>query len=137
WSGAIWARRTASRHEGRAGARRPSIVSDWLRSGRDQVGDQVRYVGRPQSGHRVPPLAGAPARDRGLLVAVLERVVEVGRVLARVVGDRVERRVDEPEVAPRDLVRHRDQAGPLRGAGTGAADGVPAGAARTRPTAAR
>src|SRR5256885_14008084 len=123
-------RRPPDKANGRAAAR-PFTASGSLRSRGDQVGDQLRRIGRPQSGYRVPPGACGPARLAAAAVVVDVRVVEVGCVFRGVVGDGIERGVDEPEVTSGDLVGDRDQAGPLWGTGARPANRVPAGAART------
>ena len=63
-------------------------------SGRDQVGNQVRHVGRPQAGDRIPTRRGRIARDRCSLVVAHSDIVEIGGVLRGIARDRVERRVD-------------------------------------------
>src|SRR5204862_7779583 len=59
-------------------------------------------------------------------------VEEVRRIRGRVVGQRVEGRVDEPEAAAVDLVRDGNQGCPLRAGGRRATDVVPPSAAGRR-----
>ena len=101
-----------------------------LRDGRDQVGEQLGGVGRAKAGDRIPTLRGAVAGDGALLIAVGGDIKEISRVLRRIVGNRIQCVIEIAEVVTSHLVRDGGEARPLRGAGTGAADIVPAGAAR-------
>ena len=105
----------------------PSVESLAL----SEVGNEVRRVRRAEAGHRIPAVGGRVARDGrdGLIVAGRD-VEEVVRVPRRVVADLVQRRVDQPEPVAGDLGREGDDAGPLREGEGGAADVVPACAAR-------
>src|SRR5262249_25539002 len=79
---------------------------------------------------RVPARSRRVAGDAGIgLVIAGGDVVEVGAVV-RPGGERVEGRVDQAEAMSGDLVRYRDQPGPLRTRRGRPANDIPAGAAR-------
>src|SRR5258706_11265858 len=92
-----------------------------------QVRQQVGGIRRAKAGHRIPARGGRVTRNRGVELVVAGRdVVEVRGILRGIVGDAVERWVDEPDITAFDLVGHRHQTGPLWSAATGATHDEPA-----------
>src|SRR5262249_8151954 len=86
--------------------------------------------------YRIPACGGRVAghvRGEGPVVP-LRDVEEIARVLPRVASDLVQRRVDQAQGMTGELVGQCDDSGPLRAGERGAADVVPAGAARNGAT---
>src|SRR5258708_20507882 len=129
--------RSASQQANLAGLRALSILADAPnprfreRTGDSfpQVGKQVRRVGRPQAGDRIPACRGRIAGDRGRLVVARGDIVEIFGVLRGIARDLVELRIDVTQISASYLIGNRDQPGPLRRTTAGATHTLPSHAA--------